>query len=71
MIKGLTIFNFTEEEHQSWYASHQSSCPATYAEYASVHLESLVAPDFVMQAYHSVVIFFGIVLMGITRQRLH
>ena len=54
----------TEEEHQFLYASHQSSCPATYPEYASVHLESLVAPDFVKQAYHSGVVFSGIVSDG-------
>ena len=54
----------TEEEHHDWHNVHQSTCPAKYSEYASVHLESLLAPLVVTQAYHRGIIFSGIVSDG-------
>ena len=54
----------TEEEHHDWHTVHQSICPSKYSEYASVHLESLLAPLVVTQAYHRGVILSGIVSDG-------
>ena len=54
----------TEEEHHDWYITHHSNCPAKYSEYASVHLESLLAPLVVRQAYDRGVIFTGVVSDG-------
>ena len=57
----------TEEEHHNWYLEHQSNCPAKYSEYASVHLESLLAPLVVRQAYDRGIIFTGMVSDGDTK----
>ena len=54
----------TEEGHHNWFLEHQSTCPAKYSEYASVHLESLLAPLVVRQAYDRGNIFTGIVSDG-------
>ena len=40
----LRDHELTEEQHHQWYLEHQSTCPAKYSEYASVHMESLLAP---------------------------
>ena len=54
----------SEEQHHQWFLEHQSTCPAKYSEYASVHLESLLAPLVVRQAYDRGVIFTGVVSDG-------
>ena len=54
----------TEEEHHNWYLEHQSNCPAKYSQYASVNLESLLAPHVVRQAYDRGIIFTGMVSDG-------
>ena len=54
----------TEDEHHNWYIEHESTCPAKYSEYASVHLESLLAPLVVRQAYDRGIIFSGVVSDG-------
>ena len=54
----------SEEEHHNWYLKHQSSCPAKYSEYASIHLESLLAPLVVRQAHDRGIIFTGVVSDG-------
>ena len=51
----------TEEQHHEWFLEHQSKCPAKYLEYASVHLESLLAPLVVRQAYDRGIIFTWVV----------
>ena len=53
-----------EEQHHDWYLQHKTTCPAKYSEYASVHLESLLAPLVVRQAYDRGVIFTGVVSDG-------
>ena len=57
----------TEEEHHNWYIAHQSTCPAIYSDYASVHLESLLAPLVVQQAYDRGIIFSWVVSDGDTK----
>ena len=54
----------TEEQHHEWFLEHQSKCPAKYSEYASVHLESLLAPLVARQAYDRGIIFTGVVSDG-------
>ena len=54
----------TEEAHHNWYIQHKITCPAKYSEYASVHLESLLAPLVVRPAYDRGIIFTGAVYDG-------
>ena len=54
----------TEEERHNWYIAHQSTCPAKYSNYASVHLEPLLAPLVVQQAYDRGIKYSGVVSDG-------
>ena len=54
----------TEKEHHNWHIEHKITCPAKYSEYASVHLESLLAPIVVRQAFDRGIIFSGVVSDG-------
>ena len=58
----------TEEEHQLWLFSHMTKCPATYSDFASVHLESLLALKVVTQAFKRGIIYQVLSLMVIIRQ---
>ena len=60
----LRDHEMTEDEHHDWFLEHKITCPAKYSEYASVHLESLLAPLVVRQAYDRGIVFTGIVSDG-------
>ena len=54
----------SESDYRVWVENHKSICPAQYSEFASVQLESALAPVIVRQAYDRGIIFSGLVCDG-------
>ena len=54
----------SESDYIIWVENHKSICPAQYFEFASVQLESALAPVVVKQAYDRCIIFSGLVCDG-------
>ncbi|KAI6661845.1 hypothetical protein LOD99_9797 [Oopsacas minuta] len=54
----------TTKEHHLWYQSHEKVCTGEFSEYASIHLESQLAPKVVRQAFERGIVFPGIVSDG-------
>ena len=54
----------TEEEFSEWRATHAPLCTARYSQYASVQLESALAPTVVSQALDRGIVFSGLVTDG-------
>ena len=54
----------SESDYRVWVENHKSICPAQYSEFASVQLESALAPVVVKQAYDRCIIFSGLVCDG-------
>ena len=54
----------TTEQHEERIAIHASVCPAEYADYSSVHLESAIAPKVISDALERGIVFSGIVSDG-------
>ena len=52
------------EDYEGWKLKHQPVCPAKYSQYASVQLESALAPAVVESALNIGVIFSGMVTDG-------
>ena len=59
--RGQTI---TEEHFLAWKSSHEPLCTAIYSQYASVQLESALAPVVVSQALDRGIVFSGLVTDG-------
>ena len=56
--------SISEEEYHIWEAIHKPRCTANYSEYASVQLESALAPVVVGDALDRGIIFSGLVTDG-------
>ena len=54
----------TEDEFRDWKVAHEPLCTAEYSQYASVQLESALAPSVVSQALERGIVFSGIVTDG-------
>ena len=52
------------ENYQEWKLQHQPVCPAKYSQFASVQLESALAPTVRKSALNIGVVFSGIVTDG-------
>ena len=63
----------TEVQIQEWKLTHEPNCSAKYSDYASVQLESALAPSIVQQALQRGIVFSGIVMDGDnkTHEALH
>ena len=53
-----------DDEYQLWEQNHKTICPSKYSEFASVQLESALAPVILRQAYERGIIFSGLVCDG-------
>ena len=53
-----------DDEYQLWEQNHKTICPSKYSEFASVQLESALAPVILRQAYERGIIFSGLVCNG-------
>ena len=69
----LMTGQITKKDLSTWNASHSKVCTAKYQDYASVQLESALAPSVVQDALDRGVIFSGLVTDGDTKthHKLH